>query len=75
MPVGSTSKTIAAHEFGHALGMGHSGIAAATMYPSTSSCNANNRSLDTDDISGILFLYPPVLGVPEPVQNVRIVGK
>ena len=65
---------IAAHEFGHALGMGHSAVQAATMYPSTSSCNANNRSLDADDIAGILFLYPRGAAVPQQIKNVRIVG-
>jgi hypothetical protein len=65
---------IAAHEFGHALGMGHSAVAAATMYPSTSSCNASNRSLDPDDIAGILFLYPPRTGVPGQIKNVRVTG-
>jgi len=65
---------IAAHEFGHALGMGHSAVQGATMYPSTSSCNANNRSLDADDIAGILFLYPARTGVPGQIKNVRIVG-
>ena len=65
---------IAAHEFGHALGMGHSAVQGATMYPSTSSCNANNRSLDADDIAGILFLYPARTGVPGQIRNVRVVG-
>ena len=44
------------------------------MYPSTSSCNANNRSLDADDIAGILFLYPRGAAVPQQIKNVRIVG-
>ena len=65
---------IAAHEFGHALGMGHSPLQAATMYPSTSSCNVNNRSLDADDIAGILFLYPSSPGIPQQIKNVRVVG-
>jgi hypothetical protein len=65
---------IAAHEFGHALGLGHSALQAATMYPSTSSCNANNRSLDADDIAGVLALYPPTSWVPRPITNLRIVG-
>ena len=65
---------IAAHEFGHALGMGHSAVQGATMYPSTSSCNANNRSLDADDIAGILFLYPARTGAPGQIRNVRVVG-
>ncbi|HLG59754.1 MAG TPA: matrixin family metalloprotease [Vicinamibacterales bacterium] len=65
---------IAAHEFGHALGLGHSTILGATMYPSVSSCNASNRTLDADDIAGVQVLYPPPGGVPPRVTNVRIVG-
>jgi hypothetical protein len=58
---------IAAHEFGHALGLGHSTIQGATMYPSVSSCNQSNRTLDADDIDGILSLYGPRAGsVPSP---------
>lgn len=63
---------IAVHEFGHALGLGHSTIAAATMYPSTSACNVQNRSLDADDIAGARALYPlpPPPSVP---TNFRMV--
>jgi hypothetical protein len=50
---------IAVHEFGHALGLGHSTVAAATMYPSTSACNVQNRTLDADDIAGAWAIYPP----------------
>ena len=63
---------IAAHEFGHALGLGHSTVAGATMYPSTSSCNTANRSLDADDIAGVQALYPP-LAVPRPPTGLRVV--
>jgi hypothetical protein len=52
---------IAAHEFGHALGLGHSAVAGATMYPSVSSCATGNRTLDADDIAGVEALYPPTL--------------
>ena len=60
---------IAAHEFGHALGMGHSAVAGATMFPSVSSCNTGNRTLDPDDIAGVRSLYPP----PPTPTGVRIV--
>jgi hypothetical protein len=49
---------ILTHEFGHALGLAHSSVATATMYPSVSYCSMDLRSLDPDDISGILTLYP-----------------
>ncbi len=67
---------IAAHEFGHALGLGHSTVAAATMYPSVSSCNQSNRVLDTDDIDGILSLYGPRAGTgtPSAPTGFRITG-
>jgi hypothetical protein len=60
---------IAAHEFGHALGLGHSTVSGATMYPSVSSCSTGNRTLDADDISGVRALYPP----PPTPTGLRIV--
>ena len=55
---------VAVHEFGHALGLGHSAAISATMYPSTSACNTQNRTLDGDDISGVRALYPPASSPP-----------
>jgi hypothetical protein len=60
---------IAAHEFGHALGLGHSTVPAATMYPSVSYCNAGIRTLDADDISGVRAIY----GVLAPPTGFRII--
>ena len=50
---------VAAHEFGHALGLGHTNVSGATMYPSISTCSSGARSLDADDIAGVVSLYPP----------------
>jgi hypothetical protein len=50
---------IAAHEFGHALGLNHSSSSAATMYPTASYCSQNFRTLAADDIAGVSALYPP----------------
>jgi hypothetical protein len=58
---------IATHEFGHALGLGHSASTSATMYFSTSSCNTHNRTLDPDDIAGVRALYPPQDIPPAPL--------
>ena len=66
---------IAAHEFGHALGIGHSTSASATMYPSVSSCNSRNRTLDADDIAGVEALYPPRGIPPAPPTGFRVVGQ
>lgn len=63
---------IAAHEFGHAIGLGHSTITGATMYPSVSTCNQGNRTLEADDIAGARSLYP-LLVPPTTVQNVRVI--
>jgi hypothetical protein len=49
---------VGAHELGHALGLGHSTAADATMYPSYSYCSQSARSLAPDDIAGLEFLYP-----------------
>jgi hypothetical protein len=64
---------IAAHEFGHALGLGHSTVPGATMYPSVSSCNTSPRILDPDDIAGVEALYPPALVPPSAPTGVHVV--
>jgi hypothetical protein len=46
--------TVAIHEFGHALGMGHSAISTADMY---ATYNAIKQSLTPDDSSGIQSIY------------------
>jgi hypothetical protein len=48
---------VATHEFGHVVGMGHSAVADATMFPSTVFCNKAIRTLAPDDVAGISKLY------------------
>lgn len=48
---------IMVHEVGHVIGIGHSNVAGATMYPTVSSCNFNNRTLESDDIAAKNDLY------------------
>jgi predicted Zn-dependent protease len=48
---------IMTHEVGHVIGLGHSSVSGATMYPSVSACNTSPRSLAADDIAGRDDLY------------------
>jgi hypothetical protein len=48
---------IMAHEVGHVIGIGHSNVAGATMYPSVSACNTGNRTLASDDFAARDDLY------------------
>jgi hypothetical protein len=49
-------ESVVLHEFGHALGLGHTPVAAAVMYYQSSW--DPKRDLHSDDIAGINFIYP-----------------
>ncbi|XP_064206024.1 collagenase 3a [Anguilla rostrata] len=48
---------VAAHEFGHSMGLSHSNDPGALMYPVYSYRDPNSFSLPRDDVNGIQFLY------------------
>ncbi len=50
-------QAIVAHEYGHALGLGHSNVAGATMFPSMSGNGVAARSIEADDEAGVQFVY------------------
>ena len=50
-------ETVALHELGHLIGLAHSSVNGAVMFPTVSD-NLTKRTLTQDDISGALSLYP-----------------
>jgi hypothetical protein len=48
---------IGCHEYGHSLGLGHSNDPSATMYGSASTGSTSNRSIESDDVAGLQFVY------------------
>ncbi len=52
-------QAVASHEFGHFIGLDHSGIAHTVMFPFGDTRSSNQqRNLSVDDIMGVAFLYP-----------------
>jgi hypothetical protein len=55
---GTDLQGVACHEYGHALGLGHSDDPSApTMFPSISGNGSLQRSIEADDIAGIQAVY------------------
>ncbi|XP_003780847.1 neutrophil collagenase [Otolemur garnettii] len=50
---------VAAHEFGHSLGLSHSSDPGALMYPNYAFNEPSTYSLPQDDINGIQAIYGP----------------
>ena len=55
------------HEVGHTIGLGHSDVQSAIMYPSC--CSASTPlapNLGADDLTGLQFIYPSASTPPPP---------
>ena len=57
LAVGYVLFMVAAHEFGHSLGLSHSDDPGALMYPTYSYTNPDSFVLPRDDVNGIQSLY------------------
>jgi hypothetical protein len=59
-------REIATHELGHALGLGHTQVADATMF-GIAHFDGRCASIHQDDIDAITFVYPATGGGPGPL--------
>lgn len=50
-------QAINTHEYGHALGLDHSNVNGATMWPSASYGSTGPRSINSDDQAGVQAIY------------------
>lgn len=66
-------ESVAVHEIGHILGLGHSSVENSIMFPTISS-GSRKVELDTDDIEGVQVLYgsnPNYTGPTNPTARER----
>lgn len=69
-------QAVAIHEIGHFLGLDHAGLISSVMVPFASLSQLDQRTLEYDDIAGVMDLYPgtsaaPALGV---IQGTILAG-
>lgn len=50
-------QAVVTHEYGHALGLGHSTVAGATMASTLSGDGTGSRSIEADDKAGVQAIY------------------
>ena len=71
--IGADLESIVTHESGHFLGLAHTPVQDAVMFPNYSSSSTSIRTLSPDDEAGICAAYPPstppTCGQPEPIYG------
>ena len=68
-------ESVAVHEVGHLLGLGHTPVSGATMFATTGQCNNSGESLAQDDIDGINCIYNGTYGCGGCVPDTLIVDQ
>jgi hypothetical protein len=63
---------VAAHEYGHALGLDHSAVAGATMVGSIQQNGVPQRSIEADDVLGLAFVYGTAAPAKPVISGVSI---
>ncbi len=61
---------VACHEYGHALGLGHSGSGGATMFPSIGNGQESARSTTNDDRAGAQAVYGVISGSKPQINGI-----
>ena len=67
-------QSVMVHEYGHALGLGHSGVGGATMWPSIGSGAESGRSINSDDSAGVQAIYGASSGTKPMVCETSVSG-
>ena len=65
---------VACHEYGHALGLDHSGSTSATMFASINGTGVSARSINSDDRAGVQAIYGAASGSKPSIDSVAING-
>ena len=51
-------QSVATHEIGHLLGLGHTSITSSVMFPNVATGTSYARTLSVDEIAGVSTIYP-----------------
>ena len=63
---------VACHEYGHALGLGHSTDSGATMRPSITGSGQAQRSINSDDQAGVQAIYGVMASTKPTISGISV---